>query len=131
MTSAQREHNQPKHVDDAELRIVQHTLEGDVILLEVSGELDIATAPTFRAELGALLDRGARRIVVDLSELSFIDSVALAVLVKAAQRIGDDGCLAFVVPSESYGMLIFEASGINSILDLFPTRDQALAHVRR
>lgn len=58
----------------------------DDFVVEVFGELDVAGAP----ELQQVLDRAeateAKRIVVDLSGLEFIDSTGISVLVKAARR---------------------------------------------
>jgi anti-sigma B factor antagonist len=109
---------------------VVRELDGPVLVLAVTGELDIATVPQLRRELQTSMDRGTTRIVVDLSRVSFVDSVSVAVLVKAAHRLGEEGRFAVVVESDSYGMLIFEAGGIDAVLELFETRADAVAHAR-
>ena len=74
-------------------------------------------------------DRGVSRLVIDLAGVNFIDSVSVASLVNTQRRLRD-GRFALVVPEESYGMLIFQAGGIESVLPIFETRDQAIAHAR-
>ena len=111
------------------LGIVQEQA-GDVLVIGVQGELDIATVPRFRVAIDGALERGTKRLVIDFTQVTFVDSVSLAVLLTTARKIGDDGRFALVVERDSYGMLIFEAGGIDSVLPLFETRDEALEHAR-
>ena len=110
-------------------RIDTEPLDG-MGLLAVTGELDLATAPRLREAIDTFVEAGVQRLVIDLSAVDFVDSVALAVLVRTRQRLGDHGELALVVQPESYGMLIFEASGIANVLPLFDTRAEAVAHLK-
>lgn len=96
-------------------------------LIAVHGELDLATAPKLREAIGTFTEAGIQKLVIDLAGVDFVDSVALAVLVRTRQKLGDHGGLALVVTPESYGMLIFEASGIASVLPLYDTRAEAVA----
>jgi anti-sigma B factor antagonist len=99
------------------------------LLLSISGELDIATVPKLRRRLGAALERGTRRIVIDLRMLEFLDSVAVAALLHAARQLGDDGHLAVVVAPDSYIRMVFEIAGLPQILDVVETRAEAIARV--
>lgn len=53
----------------------------------VSGELDIASAPTLRAELDRVVRQEEGTVVVDLGDVTFIDSTGLAVLLNATRRL--------------------------------------------
>jgi anti-sigma B factor antagonist len=67
---------------------------GDVTgtwVLHAGGEIDVATAPQLRRELHQLVDRGASTIVVDLADVSFVDSSGLGVLVGMLKRVREDG----------------------------------------
>lgn len=99
-------------------------------LLAVHGELDLATAPSLREHLDAVIDAGAERVVLDLAEVTFFDSVALATMVHARRRLGDRGRLAVVVVPDSYPTLILRASGTVAIFDCFPDRLEAIAALR-
>jgi len=98
-------------------------------LVAAYGELDVAALPRLRDQLERGLASGATRIVLDLSEVSFIDSLSLAAVVSTKRRLGGGGRLAVVV-RQPYVMLIFEACGLDSVVDLFETRDEAVAYVR-
>lgn len=126
-----QENTQPADRSDGhDFRVTEHPLEGPGTVLAVTGELDIATAPTFRSQLNEILDRGQRRLVIDMTQVSFVDSVALAVLLAAVRRLGDEGRIGFVVAPDSYGMLIFEASGMDAVLAVFQSHSEAVAYVQ-
>ncbi|HVE62678.1 MAG TPA: STAS domain-containing protein [Mycobacteriales bacterium] len=64
---------------------------GGVSLLHVDGEVDIATAPTLRAAVAAILEARPGALVIDLSGVPFLDSTGLGVLVaahKSARALG-------------------------------------------
>jgi anti-sigma B factor antagonist len=111
------------------LRLTEESLEPSGVVLTVGGELDIATAPELRMRLNAAVEAGLSRLVIDLRDLSFLDSVALATLLHARTRLGQDGRLAVVVAADSYVRLIFEIAGMPQCIDIFATREQAVAHV--
>jgi anti-sigma B factor antagonist len=58
----------------------------DVVVLRLSGELDATTSPGLRDELVRLIDSSVQALDLDLSELRFVDSVGLSVLVAGHHR---------------------------------------------
>jgi anti-sigma B factor antagonist len=60
--------------------------DGDVFLIELFGELDLATAPELEEVIARAETTDARQIVVDLSGLEFIDSTGISLLITTAQR---------------------------------------------
>jgi len=99
------------------------------LLLEVLGELDVETTPALRAQLSHALDRGVRRVVIDLSRLDFLDSIAVAALLQIRHRLADHGHLAVVVEPGSYARMVFEIAGLPRSLSVVATRSEALAAV--
>jgi anti-sigma B factor antagonist len=90
-------------------------------LLTVQGEIDVATSPRLRSELGAVLERGARLIVVDLTATSFIDSSGLGVLVGALKRLREhDGDAIVLRGVQEPVRRVFEITGLT---DLFRIED--------
>jgi anti-sigma B factor antagonist len=112
-----------------EFRVFEVPVEDWGVVLAITGEIDIATAPRLRERLNMVIDRAIKRVVIDLSMVDFIDSVALGVVVHVKNRLGADGRLAVVAEEGSYTMLIFEAAGLDSVVDLFQSRAEAIAHV--
>jgi anti-sigma B factor antagonist len=96
------------------------------VVIEVRGELDMATAPKLRECLNAVVERGPELIVVDLSRVDFLDSVALAVLLAARKALADVSRMAIVVAPDSYARLIFDVTGVDQWLHLVGNRDEAL-----
>ena len=109
-----------------EIQLTEETFDPSGLVITVTGELDIATAPALRDRLDAAIDAGKHRLVIDLTSISFLDSVALATIVHAKQRLPEGGRMALVVDPSSYVMLVFESSGLPQVLDLVETRDQAV-----
>ena len=109
--------------------LVEETVKPAGLVLIGSGELDIATVSTLRERLDAAIDAGTRHLVIDLSDVRFLDSVALAVIVNAKRRLGGEGKLVVVVDRSSYVMLVFECSGLPGIIDVADTREEAVTQL--
>lgn len=80
------------------------------------GELDLATAPVFRQSLVDAINSGAARVVVDLAEVTFIDSTGLGVLVGAIKRARANGAELVAVSAAPSIRKVFEITGIEGVL---------------
>jgi anti-sigma B factor antagonist len=96
--------------------------------VSVRGELDLYTAPELEAMLLGALAAGAKAVVVDLGRTTFIDSVALGVLVSAAKQLRGAGGRLLVVCGPDIAHF-FELAGLDRFLDLEATREAALARL--
>jgi anti-sigma B factor antagonist len=112
-----------------DLRLTELKLRPAGVVLTASGELDMATTPTLRERLRELIEAGARRLVIDLTPISFMDSVALAAILTARRDLADVGRMAVVIAPDSYPRLVFEIAGLPEFLNVFETRDAAVEHV--
>lgn len=85
-------------MDDGPL--ISVTAEPGYVRVSVAGEIDMAAAPQLRKQLAAVISGGARRVVVDLARVTFIDSARSAVL-AATHRVlaGKGGSLVLASPS--------------------------------
>ena len=70
--------------------LVQLEIEdrGEVVIASVSGELDLAGAPSTGDAIGSAVPTAARALVVDFTGLEFIDSSGIAMLFNLARRLG-------------------------------------------
>ncbi len=99
----------------------------DLGIVSLSGEVDIFTAPQFKESLLEVLDDGVRRLVVDLSEVTFIDSTALGVLIGGVRRVhAADGAMAIVVATRPVERVL-SVTGLDRVFSMYPTRDEAIA----
>lgn len=105
-------------------------VDWDGTLVVASGEMDIAAVPALRGLLDEAIAAGETRMVVDLTDVDFVDSVALATLVGAKRRLGPDGCLALVV-THPYVLLVLQATGLDHVVCLTGSREAAVAEVTR
>ena len=96
-------------------------------LVELSGEVDLYTAPRFKEDLVGLIETGVEAIVVDLSRVTFIDSTALGVIIGGVKRLRErDGRLVIVAGSRPV-VRILGITGLDKVLTVFDTREAALA----
>jgi anti-sigma B factor antagonist len=102
---------------------------GTATVIAVSGELDVATVPQLRTALTEAAEKGASRLVVDLSDVTFVDSVSVGAILHAQKRLGLEGRMAVVLAPNSYARVIFDVVGADAVLDVVQTRAQALARV--
>jgi anti-sigma B factor antagonist len=84
------------------------------VTLTVEGEVDVATAPALRDELYRLIDRGTRRIVVDLGGMEFIDSTGLGVFVGALKRSREGGGELELRSLRPAARKIFDITGLST-----------------
>jgi len=105
-------------------------VEPGVALFELRGEADAFTAPKLRQAMMDWLDQGTVHFAVDLSQLAYIDSTNLGVLIGALKRARErGGDLAIVSPSHRV-MRIFEITGLGAIFPIYDTQEAALCSFR-
>jgi anti-sigma B factor antagonist len=103
----------------------------DVAVLHLSGELDADTATALHDLLAGLLERPVPRIVVDLSDLKFCDSVGLSAFITAKQVIvARGGWLSFAGPNPFLTSLLATV-GLSRYFAIFPQVDDAIAAAQR
>jgi anti-sigma B factor antagonist len=96
-------------------------------LVDVSGEVEVATSPQLRAALAARPRVSGGLLVLDLTGVTFLDSSGLsAVLTLQRESAAAGERLAVICPSGP-ARLLFEVTGVDAELPLYATRDAALA----
>jgi anti-sigma B factor antagonist len=100
---------------------------GDVCVLHVSGEVDFDAAPQFKRQITSRIDAGERRIVVDLSCVTFIDSTAIGVLIAAIRRLEAAGGSLSLACANDEVRGIFEAVGLENVVALHLCTEDACA----
>jgi anti-anti-sigma factor len=85
--------------------------DGKRVVVQLSGELDIATISQFRERCDDLLGAGFRHIVVDLRELTFLDSTGLHLLIDLNAAARRDGWELSVIPGSEAVQRVFVVSG--------------------
>jgi anti-anti-sigma factor len=101
-----------------------------VPVLSLQGELDIASSSDLPTRLVGLAQASPPRLVVDLADLSFIDSSGVNALVETARAVQlDGGSIAFAAATPQVGRVL-ELVRLQDVVPLEPTVPSALARVR-
>lgn len=105
--------------------IAERAVAGSPVLA-IHGEIDVSTAPELRDRLLAVAKEGNEVVVVDLSEVTFLDSTALGVLVSGLKRFREGGGdLRLVVTSGSVTKVL-AITGLVDVFSIFDTVDAAV-----
>ena len=98
-------------------------------VIAVRGEVHLTTAPELREHIDATISRGATAIVIDLTDVQFVDSTGLSVFLAALRMLRPkDGALALVVTNPTV-LRLFEITRTDATFEIVATRDEALARV--
>lgn len=109
-----------------DLRLRTYQLE-DTSVVEVGGEVELSNAAQLRADLRTACEQQPCHVIVDMSEVTFIDSTGIGVLVGALKRTREhQGTFALICPQPRVRR-VFEITGLLQALPLFNTMDEALA----
>jgi anti-sigma B factor antagonist len=107
--------------DDIEISFSRIDTAAGRCELHVRGDLDIATSGLLGRELHDLLDLDLGYIGVDLAGVSFIDSSALSVLVRAHERARNKGDQLQLLNPSPACIKVFAITGLDQVFDLPPS----------
>jgi len=96
-------------------------------VLPLEGDIDLHVSPAVTESLNAMIKKKPKRIVVDLSRATYIDSAGIAVLILAMQQVEAYGGKFFLAGLQETLRSIFETSRLERVFRIFPDVDAALA----
>ena len=109
-----------------DVSVASRTVDGRTVV-DVTGEIDVYTAPSLREKLTSLVDAGHTDLVVNLTEVRFMDSTGLGLLVGVLKRVrGLDGRLQLVIDSERL-LKVFRITALTQVFTIRETVAEALA----
>jgi anti-sigma B factor antagonist len=101
--------------------------EGGATIVRLAGQIDLHNAEPVRAALLEAADAGAERLVVDLEEVTFLDSTVLGILVEARARLAAGRLLLLLAAPGVEAQRALEVSGLDRHLAVYATVAEALA----
>ena len=105
--------------------VISTDMGESAVVVHAEGDLDVYTAPRLKEVLDEHVV-GKKRLVLDLSDVHFIDSTALGVLVSALQQSqSSDGEFRLVV-GDPFLLKIFHITGFDGIFPIYPGVSEAL-----
>jgi anti-sigma B factor antagonist len=102
------------------------TSDVPVVVVAVDGEVDVYAAPALRDGLTDLLNEGSS-VVVDLSEVGFLDSTGLGALVAARTAASEHGVELPLVCTHQRILKLFTITGLDGVFRIYDSVDAALA----
>ncbi len=112
-----------------EFRVRTAELSPEAYVVSVDGELDLHTAPELEQAFDAILARGGRSVVVDLVGLEFIDSAALATMLRALPRFRSRGGRFLLVTEDRRILRTLEITGLDQTFDIEPRLGSAVGRI--
>jgi anti-sigma B factor antagonist len=110
-----------------DLMLNEYSAASGQTVIEVSGEIDVYTAPRLRETLVSLVEAGNNRLIVDMEGVEFLDSTGLGVLVGGLKRVrAHDGGIDLVC-TQGRILRIFRITGLSNVFSIFDSVDEALA----
>lgn len=96
-------------------------------IVTVAGELDVHTAPQLDAQLSPLTRTAEPSIIVDLTDVKFIDSTGLGILVTALKHVRENEGKLNVVVTTPRVLRVFALTGLDVVIPLHATLEEALS----
>ena len=96
------------------------------VVVRLQGELDLHNAPELRAAFDEALARRPARLLVDLSDVEFLDSTALSALIQARKRQVERGAFRVAAPGAE-PRRVLRLAGVEQHLAVFDSLEEALA----
>ncbi|WIX84816.1 STAS domain-containing protein [Amycolatopsis sp. DG1A-15b] len=107
------------------LRVTAHH-SGGAVVLAVTGEVDLLSAPMLGDGVTTALADAPELLVIDLSEVSFLASIGITVLLEARRQAGTGTRIRVVAPEDGVVNRTLRLTGLHEALAVTTTRDDAL-----
>ena len=113
-----------------QLKVTEDDVDEQTHVLALRGELDVATVPRLADPLREAIAAGKTAMVIDLGELTFLDSTGLMVLLNGLRRVMRQGGNLVIVCTNPTVLRWFHVTRLETTFDIVPTRSEALARMR-
>jgi anti-sigma B factor antagonist len=115
---------------ESQFDLTEDTVDDRTHVITVSGEIHVSTAPTFSRRLNDAIGQGKTAVVLDLSDVTFIDSTGLSVLLNGLRRVTRRGGRMAIVCTNPTVLRLFEITRLDTTFDIVGSREIAVKAVR-
>lgn len=113
-----------------DLDVESTVTEDGIVVLTISGSMDLTTAPVLRDSMIRLIDQGRTRLVLELSRVNLVDSIGVGVLVGLVHRLRPHGgSVVIAAPSPQAGKVL-EITQLIRVVPAYDATEAALDAVR-
>lgn len=108
------------------MNIERATIAERIPVLRLSGELDLRNVPEVRRAIRELIDEGSVNIIINLSNLDFIDSSGLGVLVGGLARVREKQGVIKLACNNRRILRVFDMTRLTQLFEIYDTEEAAL-----
>jgi anti-anti-sigma factor len=105
---------------------IEHRVENEILIFAIKGRMDAATSPVAEEKIRETMGENTSRLLFDLSELEYLSSGGLRVILSAAKEIRNREGKVALAALAPYVYEIFEVSGFTAMIPIKNTVDEAL-----
>jgi anti-sigma B factor antagonist len=110
---------------------LEHRSEGDVLVVCPADErLDARSVAEFKAQMAELVAAGHRRLVLNISQIEFIDSSGLGAIVSIVRQLGANGVLVICGARDTV-LTMFKLTRLDKVFEMFADEREAVAALSR
>ncbi|GLI91022.1 STAS domain-containing protein [Methylocystis echinoides] len=109
------------------MKIETHSQNGQLVVAVMEERLDAHNSGELKDRFLRLLEEGARRLVVDLSSVTFIDSSGLGALLSGYKNATQRGGALILSGPQPRVRAMFELTRLNRVFEIYPRLPEALA----
>lgn len=102
-----------------------HGVDRDILIVMADGGLNAKTADTFVGSLEALIDSGARKVIVDCTKLRYISSSGLGVLIQLHNRLAERGGDVKLANVRGVIANLIAKTRLSDVVQIYPGVDEA------
>ncbi|GJL52579.1 STAS domain-containing protein [Candidatus Nitrospira salsa] len=107
--------------------LITKTTRGDVAILSLAGRLDFHARHDFQAEIQKTKESVAHLVILNMKEVTFIDSVALGLITVAYKTLEGANVRLVIADAHSYVQKILTLTNLESIIKMYPSNEEAMA----
>jgi anti-sigma B factor antagonist len=108
------------------MQLVHEKIDKVLVVKLLEKRIDAFIAADFRGQMGVFINEGQELIVLDLTEVDFVDSSGLGAIVASLKMLGGKGDLVIAGASDKV-MSLFKLTRMDRVFQIFATRDEAVA----
>jgi anti-sigma B factor antagonist len=98
-------------------------------LISLAGDFDLHAGPEFERRVLEALGRGATELLIDLTDVSFIDSTTIGILMRTRKRLAPIGGRVLLVTSDRNILRLFEITALDRMFEIYSRRTEALDEI--
>jgi len=103
------------------------TKERDISIFHIKGRLDSNSSEGFEQTVFGAIENGANQVLIDFSDLDYISSAGLRVILKATKGLKNASGKLVLCSLQDYVKEVFEISGFDTLLPIAPSQKEAMA----